>query len=481
MTDESIIGTSGKIIRVRTIRRQVYPKKYKKQLMDVISAYPWTSPTTTQTIQPAMLPLANPQAASHAIGTQTAVGQQAMKHADSSATATTVADSSSAVHNQWCPRNGAQQQHHQWQHHHQQFHDKHYQCHYSILQPPPAKALLTKRTQDEATGEAESKQARTQQEPKAKERAQEHTRTKGDKTKDRRSHNYNKERREDYSSIKRRQRRDWKREDVVGTTSLDTEGLDKNRQNKVWIKKQSQWRNKVSSKKLASITFHNNTEQHHRLTMVPTTRATKSEPEQWPKESLKESMIAMTFSQAHQYSKSWESFWPWPSSNNVSSEQATFPQHFYMHQQAATISMWPPAELYGQHSTILWQLLSAIYGPRASPKSWQDFLADVLQQLGLTRLVSEPNVYRNEQQTVFVMAYGLCGWPFVSRRTIGGQQDLRSSPAQERSCYDQQEHTYGKTISFLGRNLTNKGDHIDITLAPDYIETVLKRTQSANL
>ena len=114
------------------------------------------------------------------------------EHADSSATATTVADSSSAVHNQWCPRNRAQQQHHQWQHHHQQFHDKHYQCHYSIL----------------ATGEAESKQARTQQEPKAKERVQEHTRTKGDKTKDRRSHNYNKERREDYSSIKRRQRRD---------------------------------------------------------------------------------------------------------------------------------------------------------------------------------------------------------------------------------------------------------------------------------
>ena len=80
-----------------------------------------------------------------------------------------------------------------------------------------------------------------------------------------------------------------------------------------------------------------------------------------------------------------------------------------MHQQAATISMWPPAELYGQHSTILWQLLKAIYGPHASPKSWQDFLADFLQQLGLTRLVSEPKAYRNEQQTVFVMAYGLCG------------------------------------------------------------------------
>ena len=77
MTNEFIIEISGKIIRVRTIRRQVYPEKYNKQLVDVINAYPWTSPTPPQTIQPAMLPLANPKAASHAIGTQTAVGQQA--------------------------------------------------------------------------------------------------------------------------------------------------------------------------------------------------------------------------------------------------------------------------------------------------------------------------------------------------------------------------------------------------------------------
>ena len=66
--------------------------------------------------------------------------------------------------------------------------------------------------------------------------------------------------------------------------------------------------------------------------------------------------------------------------------------------------MWPPAESYG-HPTIVWQLLQAIYGLRTSPKSWQDFLADVLKQLGLTRLVSEPNVYGNAQQTVFVMVY----------------------------------------------------------------------------
>ena len=71
----------------------------------------------------------------------------------------------------------------------------------------------------------------------------------------------------------------------------------------------------------------------------------------------------------------------------------------------SNLYMWPPAELYGPHSTVLWRLLKAIYGLRTSPKSWQDFLADVLKQLGLTRLVSEPNVYCNEKRTVFVMVY----------------------------------------------------------------------------
>ena len=93
MTKASIIGISGKTIRGRTIRRQVRPERYNKQLMDGINAYPWTSPTPTQTIQPAMLPLANPKAASHAM-LNTDSSWTSNEHADSSATATTVAESS---------------------------------------------------------------------------------------------------------------------------------------------------------------------------------------------------------------------------------------------------------------------------------------------------------------------------------------------------------------------------------------------------
>ena len=73
MTGESIIGIPGKIIRVRTIRRQTMPDKYDKQLLDTINVYPWKTPTPPMTIQPQLLLPANPQASSYAIGTQTTI------------------------------------------------------------------------------------------------------------------------------------------------------------------------------------------------------------------------------------------------------------------------------------------------------------------------------------------------------------------------------------------------------------------------
>ena len=158
--NESIIGIAGKIIRVRTIRRQVHPEKYNRQLMDTINAYPWTSPTPTQAYQPAMLPLANPKAASYAIGTQTA-GQQATSTqtqtapqlpsaaAGSHATPTTAAGPAPAM----SPMATSP----------------------TSVAPRPALPATppTKRTQEEPTGEAEAKQQRTQQELTTRERTQE--------------------------------------------------------------------------------------------------------------------------------------------------------------------------------------------------------------------------------------------------------------------------------------------------------------------
>ena len=55
MTGESIIGIPGEIIRVRTIRRQIEPDKYDRQLLDTINVYPWNSPTPPTAISPQLL------------------------------------------------------------------------------------------------------------------------------------------------------------------------------------------------------------------------------------------------------------------------------------------------------------------------------------------------------------------------------------------------------------------------------------------
>jgi hypothetical protein len=43
-----------------------------------------------------------------------------------------------------------------------------------------------------------------------------------------------------------------------------------------------------------------------------------------------------------------------------------------------------------------------MYGLRSSPKAWQDHLAKVLTDLGLKRLQSEPNVYANVDDLLFI-------------------------------------------------------------------------------
>ena len=71
MTSESIVGIAGKIIRTRTIRRQVEPEKYDRQLMDIINAPPWTPVTPTEALQLAMMIPANTTSAAQQATTET--------------------------------------------------------------------------------------------------------------------------------------------------------------------------------------------------------------------------------------------------------------------------------------------------------------------------------------------------------------------------------------------------------------------------
>lgn len=69
-----------------------------------------------------------------------------------------------------------------------------------------------------------------------------------------------------------------------------------------------------------------------------------------------------------------------------------------LHVASYMATAWP---IQGQqHSMAIEQ---SKYGLR-SPKACQDHLADVLKQLGLTRLKREPTLYRNDVRTVFMQA-----------------------------------------------------------------------------
>jgi len=49
-TNENTLGIFNMVVRSRTIRRQVKPEKYNKQLLDVINNTPMTTPTASSFI-----------------------------------------------------------------------------------------------------------------------------------------------------------------------------------------------------------------------------------------------------------------------------------------------------------------------------------------------------------------------------------------------------------------------------------------------
>ena len=61
-TNENILGITNKVVRSRTVRRQIKPDKYNKQLLGVINNTPMTTPTASSCVMlPAAKMMARPQ------------------------------------------------------------------------------------------------------------------------------------------------------------------------------------------------------------------------------------------------------------------------------------------------------------------------------------------------------------------------------------------------------------------------------------
>ena len=135
---------------------------------------------------------------------------------------------------------------------------------------------------------------------------------------------------------------------------------------------------------------------------------------------------------------------------------------------------------YQQHSYTQQQqkINKAPYGLRSSQRAWQDHLATLLTtKMEMTRLKSEPNVYRNQDGTAYLMID-------VDDPLFLGEQRIIDKIFSEL-----QQHlllrptgvlTPGSTASCLGRKITHKGDSVDIALSDDYIHNILEESNMTN-
>ena len=139
--------------------------------------------------------------------------------------------------------------------------------------------------------------------------------------------------------------------------------------------------------------------------------------------------------------------------------------------------MYPPTEFYNKADRIVWKLNKAIYGLRSSPKAWQTHLADVLQRRGLQRSTAKPNIYYTQQRDAYILVYVddllLLGEETTTNKIFEAiQQHLLLRPTGTL--------TVGNAASFLGRNITNRGDYYERGPADSYNNTLLKEVKMEN-
>ena len=106
--------------------------------------------------------------------------------------------------------------------------------------------------------------------------------------------------------------------------------------------------------------------------------------------------------------------------------------------------MFPSTEFYNPEDQVVWKLNKAIYGLRSN--------AFVLCYVDDLPFLGEPTA--------------------VNKLFTGIQQHVLLRPTGDL--------TVGNTVSFLGRNITNKGDYYEISLADNYTTELLNEAAMAN-
>ena len=436
MTSESIIGILGKIIRTRTIRRQIEPEKYDRQLMDIINAPPWTPVTPTEALQPAMMIPANTTSAAQQATTETQTTVETTQQQTQTAEASTS--------------------------HHQQTSTSHQQqtivdlpmatAPTSLTRRQPLPMPMPKREQpDEITQGSEPKQQRTTEQQQPIQRPEQveppttRMRINAIQVTTKRGETITTTTCEDEQEVELEKI-------LLEPMAHNTEGLDKK-------KTVEGMKHEVEQMKKQGVYSEVNIND-----LTPEQQATIIES-RWVLRDKGDKVRARIVAKG--YTEQTED------ANTIYASAAIFCilrilltmamakqwtvkagdiSVAFLHANAATkdLYMWPPQEFYNDSWQTVWRLHKAMYGLRSSPPAWQNHLAQILQDLNMTRLKSEPNVYKTSNGALFSAI----------------QKQLLLRPTGELSIE--------QTISFLGRDITNKGDHYEISLSKGYTTTMLE-------
>ena len=450
MTSESVIGIQGKIIRTRTIRRQIEPDKYDRQLMDIINAPPWTPVTPTEVLQPTMLIPANPASTKEQTTTETQ----------------TVEDT---------PQSSAQQQ--------QQTDTSTTDQRDTIVDLPMATAPVSptrrqalpmpKRQQpDEIIQGSEPKQQRTSEQHQALQRPQ----TQEPPTTRQRINavTVTTKRGETITTTSCEDEQEAETEKILLEPMVhNTEGLDKK-------KTIEGMKHEIEQMKKQGVYTEVNIND-----LTPEQQATIIES-RWvlrdKGDKVRARIVAKGYTEQIEDADTIYASTPIFCILRILLTIAMVRQWTikagdisvaFLHANAATkdLFMWPPQEFYNNTWQTVWRLHKAMYGLRSSPSAWQNHLAQILQDLKMTRLKSEPNVYKTSNGTAYILVY-VDDLLFIGQDNI--VNELFSAIQKQLMLRPTGELSMEQTISFLGRDITNKGDHYEINLNKSYITTMLE-------
>ena len=134
------------------------------------------------------------------------------------------------------------------------------------------------------------------------------------------------------------------------------------------------------------------------------------------------------------------------------------------------ILVFPPAEFYPQGG-VLWRLRKALYGLKNSPKLWQDHFASVLERLNFIRCKTDANLYRHQDEELYVLCY------VDDLLVFGEESKVRGTfSALKQELLLKETGTLSKVgdkLDFLGRKLERTCESILVTMDQVYIEKIL--------